>query len=165
MHASNCRATPPCGRFPLACCRRRRQRAAGDGMVGGVAGVGALAAAAADAPAEYTGRMDARRRHAVPGAAAFHFRLPADRVSALAGPGALVALALPADRPWPARRTTARTRRAVGGIAVAVVDWIAAKPRRLERGAGVLVVVAAPGARGQLACAQLRRRLATGLGR
>src|SRR5690606_24801916 len=88
---------------------RRDQRAAGDAVVGGVAGGRALAVARAPAACRLRG-LAARHRDAVPGAGALHVRVPADGVPALDGATGVDALALRPGRRRPVRRAAAYAR-------------------------------------------------------
>jgi uncharacterized protein involved in response to NO len=119
------------------------ERIAGNGLVGGMAGVGALAATVAAAPAERAGGLDARHRHAVPGAATFHLRFLLTVFPRLARPGTAVALAL----------LPIGLGLFGGQLLVLAALWSgspgpalarpAAEPGRLERGAGVPAVAVA----------------------
>src|SRR5690606_31410497 len=88
------RLAGPCP-APADVFRRLRQRAAGDAVVGVVAGRHPLGSVD-DAGACGSRRLAACLPDAVPGAAQLHLRLSADRVSPLDGPARPAALALPA---------------------------------------------------------------------
>src|SRR6478735_9406055 len=107
------------------------QCAAGDGLVGRMAMFGARLAAA-DAAADAARGLDARADHAVPGAAAFHLRLPADRAPALARLARAFEVALRAGRRGPARRAIAHAWRLARLSAIAVLR-LGADAGRLDR--------------------------------
>jgi|GEM_PF-5753078 len=140
---------------------RRRQRVAGDALVGAVAGGHALGAVD-DARDADLRRLAACVPDAVPGAAQLHLRLPADRVPALDGHGRPEALALRAGGPGPDGRAAGHPAGRSGLASGA--------DRRPVDGAGRLdhgIADAGPVARGRhrqdLARALLLRRVAAGL--
>jgi hypothetical protein len=139
---------------------RRQQPAAGDGLVGDVAGGCALAIVRA-APADAVCRLAACVRHAVPDAAEFHLRLPAHRVPALDGPAGDRALALPAGGPGTDRWPTGNVGRGIrlrprGG------GWLLDDTGRLAGRRAHPRPAAAPRARHHLACAGVLPRFVAG---